>query len=80
MGRVELKRGMENFKQGFACIEEQLQPLHGLCSRTVVHDIFKLFNFSTPPPSILAPSKIIGDLIISSPPLSDSPTIVIGIC
>ena len=38
MGSVEPGREVADFEQGqgLTCIDEQLQPLHGLCSRTVV--------------------------------------------
>ena len=70
--------GVGNFKQGLACIVEPLQPLHGLCSRTVV--VYFCFNFSTSPSSILCTlNKYIGALIISSRLDTPSYLQVIGI-
>ena len=56
MGSVKRGHGLASFKQVLACIDEPRQPLHGVCSRTVVIN-FKLFHFSTSPPSILCTFK-----------------------
>ena len=36
MGTVEHGREGGDFKQGLACIDEPLQPKHGLCYRAIV--------------------------------------------
>ena len=41
--------GVGNLKQELNCIDEPLQPLHGLCYRTSCSDIFQivqLFHFA----------------------------------